>query len=97
MVLCSRPSPTLCKILLENQFQEPVIYFQEVQNEGLKVVLDYMYLGYAIVEQEMLQSFIRLAREMELDGIVLPRENISEKEFTKIVTESKNVELESEI
>ena len=53
-------------------------------------------LGYAIVEQEMLQSFIRLAKEMELDGIGLPRENISVKEFTKMVTESKNLELESD-
>ena len=68
-VILSSSSPVLEQILLDNPHQHPVIYFRTVNYACLQALIQFMYLGQAEVAQTELEDFMKLAKELEVDGL----------------------------
>ena len=65
-VILATSSPTLQKILRNNQNPQPsMIYMRGLKSEDLKAMIDLIYFGEANVFQENLDSFLALAEELQ--------------------------------
>ena len=63
-------SPFFLNILKRNKHSHPLIYMRGVKSENLKAMVDFFYHGEANVFQENLDSFLVLAEELQLKGLV---------------------------
>ena len=59
----------------------PMIYLMGVELEVLEAIMSFLYLGQVEVKQEMIQDFMKTARELQIDG--LHTEDLEEKEKVK--------------
>ena len=62
-------SPFFRNILKRNKHPHPLIFMRGVMSENLLAMVDFFYHGEANVYQENLDSFLVLARELQLKGI----------------------------
>ena len=62
-------SPVFHNLLAENRQVCQVVYLRGVQLNDLAAVLDYIYLGEASLPQQELQSFLSLAKDLQLRGL----------------------------
>jgi len=77
-VVLAASSPFFQKILKKNAHQHPLIYMKGVTSSDLKAVMNYVYYGEANVPQENLNSFLVLADDLELKGLVRRDESNSQ-------------------
>ena len=63
-------SPFFEKILQRNKHPNPLIYLKGFQSKVLTSVLDFLYFGEANVNQEDLESFLAVAEEIKLKGLI---------------------------
>ena len=69
MVL-SACSPFFREVLKANPHPHPLLFLQNVKQTDLLAVLDFMYLGEVQVVQENLASFLLVAEELEVKGLM---------------------------
>ena len=62
-------SPFFLKILRRNKHPHPLIYMRGVQPENLIALVEFFYRGQASVYQGNLDSFLALAKDLELKGL----------------------------
>ena len=62
-------SPVLRKMLLHSSHQDTFVYLRGVERSELEWALQFMYLGQTQVPKTHLQSFINLARDLQMKGI----------------------------
>ena len=77
-VVLAASSPFFQKILKRNAHQHPLIYMKGVTSSELKAVMNYVYYGEANVPQANLNSFLALAEDLELKGLVRRDESNSQ-------------------
>ena len=58
------------KILLKNPHQHPLIYLTEVKYGQLKSLLNFIYLGETEVGQDDLGTFMKIAKKLEIQGLI---------------------------
>ena len=59
------------KMLLEgNQHPHPLIYMRGVKSEDLLAIVDFLYCGEANINQDYLDSFLAIAEELQLKGLM---------------------------
>ena len=63
-------SPFFLNILKRNKHPHPLIYMRGVKSEDLSAILDFLYSGEANVNQENLESFLAIAEELKLQGLM---------------------------
>ena len=68
-VVLIAPSPFFLKILRRNKHPHPLIYMRGVQPENLIALVEFFYRGQASVYQGNLDSFLALAKDLELKGL----------------------------
>ena len=68
-VVLSISSPFFAKLLKKNRHQHQLIFMRGVKSATLAAVVDFLYLGEANVFQENVESFINLAKELQIKGI----------------------------
>ena len=73
----------LDNILRKQKHSTPLIYFRGVKSEDLAAVVDFLYCGEANVSQENLDSFLALAEEFQLKGLLPTRKKDGEDEVVK--------------
>ena len=73
-VILAASSPFFKRVLKRNPHQHPLIYLKGVSSAELKEVLNYIYLGAANVPEANLNSFLALAKELELKGLTRVRD-----------------------
>ena len=56
-------------ILKTNKHSHPLIFMRGVKSEELSAIIDYLYCGEASINQEDLESFLKIAQELQLDGL----------------------------
>ena len=83
-VVLSACSPFFKKLLKTHSHPQPLIYMKGMQGSSLTAIIDFLYLGEANVLQEELDSFLALAKELQLKGL----EGNSEEEVPEHPTES---------
>ena len=69
-VILAASSPFFEKLLKRNKHLHPLIFMRGLQYEDLVAVVDFLYLGEAMVFQEHLDSFLAIANELQLKGLM---------------------------
>ena len=69
-VILAASSPFFQKLLGRNKHPHPLIYMRGLKSEDLLAIVDFLYLGEANVFQENLDSFLALAEELQLKGLM---------------------------
>ena len=79
-VILAASSPFFQDILKKNKHPHPLIYMRGVRSEHLIAILDFLYFGETNVDQENLDSFLAIAQELKLKGLMEQEDGINEKE-----------------
>ena len=69
-VILASSSPFFKDLLVKNQHPHPLIYMRGVKSVDLKAIVDFLYLGEANIFQEDLDSFLAIAAELKLQGLI---------------------------
>merc|ERR1712129_557795 len=69
-VILASSSPFFLDILKRNKHPHPLIYMCGLTFENLVPMLDFLYYGEANVYQENLESFLAVAEELQLKGLM---------------------------
>ena len=63
-------SPFFSQLLKRNQHTHPLIYMRGIKSEDLGAIIDFLYCGEANICQENLDSFLAIASELKLKGLM---------------------------
>ena len=69
-VILAASSPFFQKLLERNKHTHPLIYMRGLKSQDLNAILDFLYCGEANVFQENLDSFLAIAEELKLKGLM---------------------------
>ena len=69
-VILAASSPLFQNILKRNKHSHPLIYMRGVKSEVLSAILDFLYFGETNIFQEHLDSFLAIADELHLKGLM---------------------------
>merc|ERR1712129_312650 len=69
-VILASSSPFFLNILRRNKHPHPLIYMRGLKSEDLVAMIDFLYYGEANVYQENLDSFLAVAEELRLKGLM---------------------------
>ena len=69
-VILSSSSPFFQNILRRNKHAHPLIYMRGIKSEDLVAIINFLYCGEANVFQENLDSFLAIAEELQLKGLM---------------------------
>ena len=69
-VILASSSPFFKNLLRRNRNPHPLIYMRGVKSENLLAIVDFLYCGEANVDQENLESFLVIAEELQLKGLM---------------------------
>ena len=69
-VILASSSPFFQKLLGRNKHPHPLIYMRGMKSEDLNSIVDFLYRGEANVFQENLDSFLAIAEELQLKGLM---------------------------
>ena len=83
-VILAISSPFFQNLLKRNKHPHPLIYMRGVRSEDLLAIIDFLYFGEANVFQENLDSFLAIAEELQLKGLMA---NVSGDVANKTKTE----------
>ena len=80
-VILVASSPFFYNLLKIKKHNHPLIYMRGVKSEDLVAILDFFYCGEANIFQENLDSFLAIAEELKLKGLM--GQNDSKRENTQ--------------
>ena len=69
-VILASSSPFFQNLLSRNKHTHPLIYMRGVKSKDLLAIFDFLYCGEANVFQENLDSFLAIADELKLKGLM---------------------------
>ena len=69
-VILASSSPTLHHLLKVDKHPNPLIFMRGMKSEDLNAIIDFLYCGEANVFQENLDSFLAIAEELKLKGLM---------------------------
>ena len=69
-VILAISSPFFQNLLKRNKHPHPLIYMRGVKSDDLLAIVDFLYFGEANVYQENLDSFLAIAEELRLKGLM---------------------------
>ena len=69
-VILAASSPFFEKIFLKSRHPHPLVYLRGFHSQDLEAILDFLYYGEAKVFQENLDSFLAIAEELEIKGLL---------------------------
>ena len=69
-VILANSSPFFQNLLRKNKHIHPLIYMRGVKSDDLLAIVDFLYCGEANVFQENLDSFLAIAEELQLKGLM---------------------------
>ena len=69
-VILAASSPFFQKMLTRNSHPHPLVFMRGVKSDVLLAVVDFLYCGKANMLQQNLDSFLVLAEELQLKGLV---------------------------
>ena len=73
-VILAASSPFFKRILKKNPHSHPLIYLKGINSSDVEAVLNYMYHGEVNVEEANLSTFLKVAEELEVKGLVPSQE-----------------------
>ena len=89
-VILAASSTFFHSLLKRNKHQKPIIYMRGVQSEDLKAIIEFLYSGETYICEESLDSFLSIAEELKVRGLVGTFNNRKEeKEKEAMLTDDK--------
>ena len=90
-VILAASSAFFKNMLKTNKHQKPMIYMRAVQSENLKAIIDFLYSGETQIPEEKLDSFLSIAEELKVQGLVGTFNNRREEKEreSEVLLESK--------
>ena len=68
-IILAASSQFFQNILKTNKHSHPLIFMRGVKSEELNAIIDYLYCGETSIYQEDLENFLKIAQELQLDGL----------------------------
>ena len=84
-VILAASSPFFRNLLKRKKHAHPLIFMRGVKYEDLLGIVDFLYYGEANISQENLESFLAIADELQMDGLMKNGENEEEGQSDKEV------------
>merc|ERR1712204_32414 len=84
-VILASSSPFFMNLLMRNKHPHPLIYMRGLKSVDLVAMVDFLYFGEANVFQENLDSFLAVAEELQLKGLM---GTVTEEEVERINNKS---------
>ena len=78
-VILSAFSPILRNLLLNNPHPHPLLYMRGVTSIELSSLLQFMYFGETEISQNNFNTFLALAKDLEVKGLQVPEESLEDK------------------
>ena len=78
-VILAASSPFFQNLLKRNKHPHPLLYMKGIKSENLLAIVDFLYCGEANVCQENLDSFLAVAEELKLKGLMGQPEDVEKK------------------
>ena len=69
-IILAGASPFFEKVLKRNRHNHPLIYLKGVKLENLQAVMDFIYYGETNVTQDYIDSFLDLAKDLKVKGLM---------------------------
>ena len=69
-VILAASSPFFQKLLGRNKHSHPLVFMRGMKIDDLTAIVDFLYCGEANIAQENLDSFLAIAEELQLRGLV---------------------------
>ena len=69
-VILAASSPFFQNLFVRSKHPHPLIYMRGVKFEDISAIVDFLYCGEANVFQESLDSFLAIAQELQLKGLM---------------------------
>ena len=69
-IILAGASPFFEKVLKRNRHNHPLIYLKGVKLENLQAVMDFIYYGETNVTQDNIDSFLDLAKDLKIKGLM---------------------------
>ena len=69
-VILAACSPFFQNLFVRSKHPHPLIYMRGVKFEDISAIVDFLYCGEAKVFQESLDSFLAIAQELQLKGLM---------------------------
>ena len=69
-VILAASSPFFQNLLRKNKHVYPIIYMRGVKSEDLSAIIDFLYCGEANVFEDNLDSFLAIAEELQIKGLI---------------------------
>ena len=82
-VILAASSPFLAGVLKTNKHPHPIIYMRGIKFQDLTAMIDFLYHGEANVYQDDLDSFLAIAEEFQLKGLMGGTDDAKAKSETK--------------
>ena len=79
-VVLAASSPVLQNLLRRNKHNHPLIFMRGMKSHDLLAIVDFLYRGEASVFQENLDSFLAVAEELQLKGLMGKSEGKPDRE-----------------
>ena len=93
-MILTATSPFFENLLRRNLHPHPLIFLRGVKVDNLSAIVDFLYSGEANIDQENLNSFLSIAEDLQLKGLMgLIEDNKAKKKEVKQV---KNMKIKSD-
>ena len=84
-VILAASSPFFQNLLKRHKHAHPLIYMKGVKSENLLAIIDFLYLGETNISQESLESFLVIAEDLQLKGLMgLNNEDGNDEQVEKV-------------
>ena len=90
-VILAASSPFFQNLLKRNKHVHPLVYMRGVKFENLLAIVDFLYLGETNIYQEHLDSFLAIAEELQLKGLMGQNKEGNSEVVEKTKTQSATV------
>ena len=84
-VILAASSPFFQNLLSRNKHPSPLIYMRGIKSLDLFAIMDFLYFGEANVYQENLDSFLAIAEELQLKGLMGKNDEVEVEEKSTTV------------
>ena len=92
-IILATSSPFFQNLLTRNKHSHPLIYMRGVKSEDLEAIVNFLYKGEANVFQDNLDSFLAIAEELKLKGLM--GQNYETESESNQLLEDRNVGMKS--
>ena len=87
-LILAASSPFFQNLLKRNKHAHPLVFMRGVTFENLMAIVDFLYLGETKIFQEHLDSFLAIAEELQLKGL-MGQNKSDDNEVVEMMTASK--------